>query len=105
MAVQPCRRLSIVDRGRSADRLAERTRADRTSCSQGLAWSGPRDSRTPAIGLLLAVLNGACAVGCGPPGHPPQHRQRHLTVATSNPSLTDREVIIARTGLPGGGSR
>ena len=42
-------------------------------------------SRTRAIGLLLAVLVGLGAVGLRPAwADPPQHAQRHLTVATYN---------------------
>jgi hypothetical protein len=48
LAFSHCRRLSsIVDLGRSVDRLAEVNRADRTSCPQGLAWSGPLLCRQP----------------------------------------------------------
>ena len=41
--------------------------------------------RTRAVGLLLAVLVGLGAVGLRPAwANPPQHAQRHLTVATYN---------------------
>jgi hypothetical protein len=41
--------------------------------------------RIRAVGLLLAVLVGLGAVGLRPAwADPPQHAQRHLTVATYN---------------------